>query len=144
MEQDAPLITISPGLYRLLKRRAGELNTTPEQVAEALLRLQLGGTLHIEQRPTPYGPQAYIRGTRVAVRHVAAFLLAGFSVEEIIAEGLPELPPAAVHEAIAYYYDHRQEIETELEAESPVTVHPLIREQLTPEQTYKLTGQSDS
>ena len=64
-----------------------------------------GVSIHIEQRRTPYGVQAYLRGTRVAVRHVAAFLKAGRTAEEIIRIGLPHLPPASIYEAIAYYYE---------------------------------------
>lgn len=102
-------IQISPETYDLLRRRASEMKSTPEQIAETAIRLQLGNTVHIEQKQTPYGPQAYLRGTRVAVRHVAAFLKAGHTVEDIINVGLPHLPAAAIYEAIAYYYDHQKE-----------------------------------
>ena len=61
------MIPISSETYRLLKRRATEANATPEQLAEAAIRLQFGNTPHIEQRDTPAGPRAMIRGTRVAV-----------------------------------------------------------------------------
>ena len=141
MERDARLIEISPSLYRLLERRAGEMNATPTQIAETILRVQLGNTVHIEQRMTPAGPQAYLRGTRVAVRHVAAFLGAGFTVEEIVEEGLPHVPPAAIHEAIAYYYDHRDEIDAEMSAETAEAALAILREQLTPEQFYQVTRQ---
>lgn len=103
-------IQISPEIYQLLQRRAKEMETTPEEIAETVIRLQLGNTVHIEQKETPTGPQAYIRGTRVAVRHVAAFLKAGYTAEEIIQSGLPHLPPAAIYEAIAYSYDHAVDI----------------------------------
>ena len=107
------MIPISSETYRLLKRRAGEANSTPEQLAEAAIRLQFGTTPHIEQRDTPFGPRAMIRGTRVAVAHVAGFLDGGFSVEEIVSEALPDVPPAAIYEALAYYYEHQAEIEAD-------------------------------
>ncbi len=107
------MIPISSETYRLLKRRAGEANSTPEQLAEAAIRLQFGNTPHIEQRDTPFGPRAMIRGTRVAVAHVAGFLDGGFSVEEIVSEALPDVPPAAIYEALAYYYEHQAEIEAD-------------------------------
>ena len=96
-------------------------------------------SIHIEQRRTPYGVQAYLRGTRVAVRHVAAFLKAGRTAEEIIRIGLPHLPPASIHEAIAYYYDHQAEVDAELEAQSDQAVHQQLRRLLSPEQYTQLT-----
>lgn len=102
----------------------------------------MGNTVHIEQKQTPFGPQAYLRGTRVAVRHVAAFLKAGHPTEEIMQTDLSHLSPAAIYEAIAYYYDHRAEIEAELTANSEEVVLSQLRERLTPEQYATLTGRT--
>lgn len=135
-------IQISPETYELLRRRAGEMKSTPEQIAETAIRLQLGNTVHIEQKQTPYGPQAYLRVTRVAVRHVAAFLKAGHAAEQIISVGLPYVAAAAIYEAIAYYYDHQAEIDTELEANSKEAVQAQLRERLSPEQYTRLIGQA--
>jgi uncharacterized protein (DUF433 family) len=136
------MIQISPETYKLLQRRAQETQSTPEQIAEAAIRLQLGNTIHIEQKQAPTGPQAYLRGTRVAVRHVAAFLKAGYTAEEIMKTGLPHVLPAAIYEAIAYYYDHQTEIDTELKANSQEAVLPLLRDKLSAEQFARLTGQA--
>ncbi len=135
-------IQISPETYKLLKRQARKKQSTPEQIAETMLRQQLGGATHIEQKQTPAGPQAYLRGTRVAVRHIAAFLKAGYTVEEIIQETLPHIPRAAIYEAIAYFYDHETEINEELSANSEEAVHIQLRKQLSPAQYARLTGQS--
>jgi uncharacterized protein (DUF433 family) len=116
------------------------MQMTPDQVAETIIRLQLGNMVHIEQRATPSGPQAYLRGTRVAVRHIAAFLMAGHSAEEIANEDLPYLPAAAIYEAIAYYYDHKKEIEEELESNSKEAVQAQLRGLLTKEEYARLTG----
>ena len=133
-------IQISPETYRMLQRRAKEMRSTPEQVAETAIRLQLGNTVHIEQKSTPSGPQAYIRGTRVAVRHIVAFLKAGHTVEEIIQTGLPQLSPAAVYEAVAYYYDHQAKIDAELQADAPDAIRAKLQQLLTPAQYAALTG----
>jgi uncharacterized protein (DUF433 family) len=135
-------IQISTETYNLLRRRARETASTPDQLAEAAIRLQLGNTTHIEQRNTLSGPRAMIRGTRVAVHHVAAFLKAGLPVEEIVAEALPDLPPAAVYEAVAYYYDHPAEIETEWAANAPEKALEELQARLSPEQLARLTGQA--
>ena len=137
------MIQISPETYELLQRRAKEVESTPEQIAETAIRLQLGNTVHIEQKQTVSGPQAYLRGTRVAVRHVTAFLKAGFTVEEIIHTSLPHVPAAAIYEAIAYYYDHQAEIEGELTANTQEAVLTQLREKLPSEQYARLTGQTE-
>ncbi len=136
-------ITVSSHIYERLRQQAAATRSTPEQVAEAILRLQLDNTVHIEQRPTPLGPQAFLRGGRVAVRHVAAFVQAGYSAEEIAATGLPDVPAAAVYEAIAYYFDHRDEIDAELAANEPAAVQAQLRELLTPDQVARLTRQPE-
>ena len=132
-------VKISTEVYKLLQQRAQEAQSTPDAIAETALRLQLGNTIHIEQRRTPYGVQAYLRGTRVAVRHVAAFLKAGRTAEEIIRIGLPHLPPASIYEAIAYYYDHQAEIDAELDAQSDQAIHQQLRQLLSPEQYTQVT-----
>lgn len=96
-------------------------------------------TVYIEQQQTISGTEAYIRRTRVAVRHVAEFLIAGHTIEEIIQEGLPHLPPAAIYEAIAYYYDHTKEIDGEIVANDREVVLAEMRKELTPDQFARLT-----
>ncbi len=134
-------IQISPETYQLLQRWAKDANSSPDEVAEAAIHGRLDYGTHLEQRPTRFGLQTYIRNTRVAVRHIAAFLQAGHTVEEIIDEGLPHLPPAAIHEAIAYYYDHKAEIEAELSANQPEAIQAELRRRLSPDQYAQLTGQ---
>ena len=53
--------------------------------------------------------------TRVAMI-VADYLWRGWSAEEIVRQ-YPHLTLAEVHAALAYYHDHRDEIESELAAE---------------------------
>lgn len=135
------MIQLSSETYQLLQRRAKEARITPEQAAETAIRLQLGNTTHIEQRLTRFGLQAYIRGTRVAVRHVAAFLEAGHTAETIVQSDLPQMDAAAIHEAIAYYFDHRAEITAELAANTKEAVNQQLQQRLTPTQYTQLTGQ---
>lgn len=135
-------IRISPEIYELLQRRATEAQSTPEQIAETVIRLHLGNMVHIEQKRTLSGVQAYLRGTRVAVRHVAAFLKAGHTVEEIVQQGLPHVPPAAIYEAIAFYYDHAAEIEAELAANTQEAALAQLRDTLSPEQFAQVTVQA--
>jgi uncharacterized protein (DUF433 family) len=135
-------IHISTDTYRLLQRRAAEIRATPDGLADTALRLQLGNSAHIEQRLTAHGTQAYVRGTRVAVRHVAEFLKAGHTVEEIVQVGLPHLPPAAIYEAAAYYYDHQTEIDAEIAAQSEESIGRMLAQTLSPDQYAQLTGRA--
>jgi uncharacterized protein (DUF433 family) len=135
-------IEISPETFELLQRRAKQTQSTPEQLAETAIRLQFGNTAHIEQKQTRFGSQAYLRGTRIAVRHIAAFLKANHTAEEISQTGLPHVPPAAIYEAIAYYYDHQAEIEAELAANAKDTILTQLRETLSVEQYARLTDQA--
>jgi uncharacterized protein (DUF433 family) len=134
-------IKVSAYSYKLLQQRAQESRSTPDEIAEAIIRLQLGNTIHIEQRSTPFGPQAYVRGTRVAVRHIAALLNTGRSAEQIVEQDLPQIPAAAIYEAIAYYHDHRDEVDAELAANDKEAIQAQFKQALTPEQYTRLTGQ---
>jgi uncharacterized protein (DUF433 family) len=57
------------------------------------------------------GGEAIVEGTRIAVWHLVGYYYkTGMSVEEILAEW-DYLTPAQVFSALAYYHDHREEIE---------------------------------
>jgi len=56
-----------------------------------------------------------LRGTRLSVRLIAQHHRAGDGVDDILA-AYPQLEPAAIHDAISYYLDHRAEIEQEIAA----------------------------
>jgi uncharacterized protein (DUF433 family) len=62
-----------------------------------------------------------IKGTRVSVANIAGFYLMGFGPEEIQKE-LPHLSLAQVYDAIAYFLDHRDEINRDIEKDLEETV----------------------
>ena len=73
-------------------------------------------TQHIQITPNLRGGKPCISGTRIAVSDVAVtHLQLGQSVDEIAATY--DLSLAAVHAALAYYYDHRDEIEAQMQAD---------------------------
>jgi uncharacterized protein (DUF433 family) len=80
---------------------------------------------------------AYIAGTRIKVRHVAIERQArGASVEDI-QSAFPQLSPGQIYAALAYYYDHQEQIDTEIaeaarfvEAMRAQNPNPMSREQL--------------
>jgi uncharacterized protein (DUF433 family) len=58
-----------------------------------------------------------IAGTRFTVAFVArAHTVRGYTAAEIV-EAYPSLTPAEVHSALAYYFDHKAQIERQIEAE---------------------------
>jgi uncharacterized protein (DUF433 family) len=63
------------------------------------------------------GGKPHVAGQRVKVQHVAIWHeRQGKSPDEIVAEH-PALTLADVHAALAYYYDHRQEIDNDILAD---------------------------
>ncbi len=66
---------------------------------------------HIVKVEGVCGGEAIIEGTRIAVWHIVGYYYrAGMSVEEILADW-DYLAPAQVFSALAYYHDHREEID---------------------------------
>lgn len=51
-----------------------------------------------------------IEGTRISVRAIAGYYQMGMTIDEILAT-LTHLRPSQVLSALAYYFDHQQEID---------------------------------
>ena len=56
---------------------------------------------------------ARVEGTRIRVYNVV-FLHKEGAPDDKIREAYPDLTPAQIHAALAYYYDNREEIDAEL------------------------------
>jgi uncharacterized protein (DUF433 family) len=80
---------------------------------KALSPKEIGHT-HITMSKAIAGGTPIIKGTRVSVTIIAGFYLMGLSPEEIQRE-LPHLSLAQVFDALAFYLDHREMIDRELE-----------------------------
>ena len=76
---------------------------------------------HIERRGGVCGGRPVLTGTRFPVRSVVGYVLRqGITPEELVAE-FPQLTLASVHDALSYYYDHRDEIDADELANSEET-----------------------
>jgi prevent-host-death family protein len=75
----------------------------------------------IVRRPGVSGGDPVIDGTRIPVWEIVERVRAGQTPEDI-AEGLPPLTPALVHDALSYYFDHRAEIDQEIADADPLKV----------------------
>jgi uncharacterized protein (DUF433 family) len=71
-------------------------------------------TTYIAKRPGVVGGKPAIAGTRIKVSQIAlGYLGAGNSIAELLRR-YPHLTPAQLHSALAYFYDHPEEILQEL------------------------------
>ena len=80
---------------------------------------------------------AYIAGTRIKVRHLATERKAHSASVEEIQEAYPHLSLGQIYAALAYYYDHQEQVNAEIaeaaryaeemRAQNP---NPLTRQQL--------------
>ena len=66
---------------------------------------------YVTRTPDICGGEPVIRGTRFTVRAVVAHVLRfGMTVDEVL-RGWPHLTAAQIHDALSYYYDHKDEID---------------------------------
>ncbi len=73
---------------------------------------------HIVRVEGVLGGQPIIEGTRIAVWHIVAYYYkVGLSVEDIVAEW-EYLEPAQIFSALAYYHDHKAEVDAVREENS--------------------------
>lgn len=95
-------------------------------------------TEHISKKPGVCGGKACIDGTRIRVQDVYIWhVVQGQTPEEIVAN-FPRLSMADVYAALAYYWDHQEEIHEEirraqelyetLKRESPSLLRERMRE----------------
>ena len=74
---------------------------------------------HIGSDPEIAGGNAIVTGTRITVRSIAGYYQMGMSIDEILTT-LPHLTPSQVLSALAYYFDHQTEIDSDLEESTDV------------------------
>lgn len=93
-------------------------------------------TVHITKRKGVVGGKPAVAGTRIKVSHIVLrYLGSGDSVAEIVRR-YTHLTPAQVHSALAYFYEHPEEILTELFEELE-----QIRARLSPDELQRLRNQ---
>jgi uncharacterized protein (DUF433 family) len=80
---------------------------------------------NIEKDPARCGGQPVVVGTRIRVATVLTCYRLGMRVEEIVQQ-YPSLKPADVHDALAYAYEHVDEIDADLAADDEATVKAAL------------------
>ncbi len=71
---------------------------------------------NIEKKSDVCGGRAVVAGTRIRVAIVLSAYRQGVSIEEIVQQ-YPHLRPGDVHDALAYAYEHADEIEADIDAD---------------------------
>lgn len=84
---------------------------------------------HISRDPTIYGGRPCIDGHRIAVHDIAARLRQGHTPDQIAATY--SLSRGQVYAALAYYFDHQEEIDGEL-ADDEAEIRRLARTDISP------------
>lgn len=73
-----------------------------------------GAHPYIEQKRSVCGGRPVIKGTRFPVSSVVIHYRRGLTAEDILRD-FPQLTPTQVYGALAYYFDHQDEIDAEIE-----------------------------
>jgi len=76
---------------------------------------------NIEKVPGRCGGQPVIVGTRIRVATILGWYRMGMTVEEIV-QGYPHIRPSDVHDALAYAYEHVEEIEAGIAADDEASL----------------------
>ncbi len=66
---------------------------------------------HLSRQPGVRGGHPIVEGTRIGVHDVVGLLQNGETVDSIVTSCFPTLTRAQVYECLAYYEDHRGEID---------------------------------
>ena len=70
---------------------------------------------YITHNPRIQGGEPIIKGTRFPVRSVVFYIVKEGILPEELAREFPHLSLSAIYDAISYYYDHTEEIESLIE-----------------------------
>jgi uncharacterized protein (DUF433 family) len=81
---------------------------------------------NIEKDPGRCGGQPVVAGTRIRVAIILGCYRQGMTVEEIVQQ-YSHLKPADVHDALAYAYDHLEEIEADIAADDETVVKANLK-----------------
>jgi uncharacterized protein (DUF433 family) len=81
---------------------------------------------HVVSRPGAVAGRPRVAGTRLAVWLIASLWQRGTGAAELL-DMYPDLTPAALHSALAFYYDHKAEVDAEIEANRPENVMRSLR-----------------
>lgn len=68
---------------------------------------------YIERRRGVCGGRPVLKGSRFPVSSIVINYKRGLTPDEIL-QAFPDLPPAAVYDALSYYFEHQEELEQDI------------------------------
>ena len=80
---------------------------------------------YIISRENIAGNKPIIAGTRTTVSTLIAYYKLGYSAEELARE-FPHLSLSQIHDALSYYYEHRELIDKDIDEESEDNLRTLV------------------
>jgi uncharacterized protein (DUF433 family) len=69
------------------------------------------GYRYLVKLPNVRGGNTIVDGTRIGVHDVVGLIVNGSSIDDVV-RSFPELTRAQIYECLAYYEDHRGEVDT--------------------------------
>ncbi len=119
-------LRLKDGQFEHLRHEALRENRTPAEMAvillEEALRMREHGT--IEFRDSPAGRQAYLRGTRIAVWHLA-LIADDYGGDSAAVAAHLDIPEGQVKAALAYAKEYREEVDAAIADNNWVGEHLL-------------------
>lgn len=130
-------IRLSARTYDLLERRARQVSRTLDAVADEMLQRELQPVHpYIISERSRWGERAIVADTRTPVSIIVGYIRLGLKPEDFAGEVHPALTPAHVHDALSYYFDHREEIEREISAATEETTRQQLRALVLSDEDY--------
>ena len=114
------IITLPKHLFERVVERAQEHSVSPERLVIDVLSAQLEPQHpYVEIVRGAGGARPVVRGTRTGVDTIVGYSRVGYSPKEIADDILPHLKLTEVYDALSYYEDHRQDVDSMMERNSP-------------------------
>ena len=138
-------IAISEEIYAALEHEASQLRQDADTLAEGWLRqhLNLDKFPDLEWRQGATGWRAGIKGTAIDVYTVVGYSQAGYGVQDIAGDLLPQLSLEQVHSALRYYADYPDEIDRILSESEPEAIKARLYRSLGPTGYRRMTGETE-
>ena len=93
------------------------------QSSVTLIRMPTVVHPHIVSQPNVCGGSPRVKDTRITVRTIVVYVLHHGLAPEDLLSYYPHLTLATIYDALAYYYDNREEIDADIAANDALDPH---------------------
>jgi uncharacterized protein (DUF433 family) len=136
-------VQLSTHTYELLAQRAKQVKSSPDVLADEVLRRELQPAHpYVTLEYSRWGTRAVVKEVGIPVSVVVNYTRQGLAPELFAEEVHPTLTPAHVYDALSYYYDHHDELDREMTESTEEKIRLRLREQMRSSEDYaQITGQ---